>query len=58
MKITLTIEGSTKDISNINNDISGFVQEIEGILRRRRLTTPIIDISRSGFPTLKWKPDL
>lgn len=55
MKITLTIEATAQDIKLIQEDLYGFAKDVEGILRRRRLTTPIIDISGSGFPTLKWK---
>lgn len=39
----------------IRNDIRGFAKEVEGMLKRRRVMTPVIDIKSSGFPTMKWK---
>lgn len=55
MKLTLTIEATPEDMKHIKNDIQGFAKEVEGMLKRHRVMTPVIDIKSSGFSTPKWK---
>jgi len=57
MKITLTIDASPQDIKMIRDDAQGFIQEIENVLRSRRIQQPIIDLRSAGFPSLRWEPD-
>jgi len=49
MKLTITIEATAKEIAEIKKDMYGFTQEVEGLLQKRRMTTPIIEISDGGY---------